>query len=105
MRHRTAHLTRRLVLAQTLVDDLTQQIVVGPGQIFHLGDDLGTHPMHPAEHQRRAETGRARWWHVERHLADRYLKRGDAPSTYASAAGSSVIHAAHSTHATWRHSG
>jgi len=38
-----------IVLAQTLIDDLVQQIVVG--------DDLVPHPMHAAEHQRRAEAG------------------------------------------------
>jgi hypothetical protein len=32
MRHLAAHLGRLLVLAQTLVHDLAQQIVVGPGQ-------------------------------------------------------------------------
>jgi hypothetical protein len=38
MRRLAAHLGRRFVLAQTLVNDLAQQIVAGPGEIFHLGD-------------------------------------------------------------------
>jgi hypothetical protein len=31
-----------------LVDDLTQQIVVGPGEKLHLNDGLGPHPMDAA---------------------------------------------------------
>jgi hypothetical protein len=48
VRHRAAHLGRGLVLAQPLIHDLPQQIVVGPGQEFHLGHELGPHPMHAA---------------------------------------------------------
>jgi putative oxidoreductase len=48
MRHCAAHLRRRLVLAQTFVNHLPQQIVVGPGEIFDFGDQLGPHPMHTA---------------------------------------------------------
>ena len=51
MRHRTAHFGRRLVLAQTLVSHLAQQIVVGPGEIFDFRDKLGPHPMHAAENK------------------------------------------------------
>jgi hypothetical protein len=40
------NLGHRLVLAQTLVDHLPQQVVVGPGEILHFGDQLGPHPMH-----------------------------------------------------------
>jgi hypothetical protein len=32
MRHRTANLGRRFVLAQTLINDLAQQVVAGPGE-------------------------------------------------------------------------
>jgi hypothetical protein len=46
VRHRTADVARRLVLAQALVHDLTQKVVVGPGQKLDLGDQLGPHPMH-----------------------------------------------------------
>ena len=41
VRYRTADVLRRFVLAQAFVDDLTQQIVLGPGQEFDLGDELG----------------------------------------------------------------
>ena len=47
MRHGTAYLDGRLVLAQPFIDDLAQEIVFGPGQEFDLGDQLGPHPMHP----------------------------------------------------------
>jgi hypothetical protein len=39
---------RRLVLAQALVDDLAQQVVVRPSEKFDLGDDLGPRPRHAA---------------------------------------------------------
>jgi hypothetical protein len=39
------------ILAQTFVDDLAQQIVIGPGQELDLGHQLGPHPMHAAEDQ------------------------------------------------------
>ena len=41
---RLAHLRRRLVLAQALVDHLAQQIVVGPGEILHFGDQAQAAP-------------------------------------------------------------
>jgi hypothetical protein len=40
MRPRTAHLGSRLVLAQSLIDDLAQQIVACPGEIFDLDDEF-----------------------------------------------------------------
>ena len=52
-------------LAQTVIDDLPQQIVVGPGQKLHFGDELGSHPMHAAEHERRSEATVARRRHRE----------------------------------------
>ena len=61
MRHQVPHLRCRLVLAQTLIDDLAQQIVIRPGQKFHLGDELGPHPMHAAQNERRSEAAGARW--------------------------------------------
>jgi hypothetical protein len=60
MRHLTTHLGHRLVLAQSLT---AQQVVVGPGEIFDLGDELGRHPMHAAENERRAEAASARRRH------------------------------------------
>ena len=57
-----------LVLAQAFVDDLTEQIVLGPGQEFDLGDELGPHPMDAAQDQRRSEPAVARRRHRERHL-------------------------------------
>jgi hypothetical protein len=45
VRRRAADFGRRVVLAQTLIDHLAQQIVVGPSEIFHLGDELGRYPM------------------------------------------------------------
>jgi hypothetical protein len=51
MRHRPARFGRRLILAQTFLDDLAQQIVIGPGQELDLGHQLGPHPMHAAEDQ------------------------------------------------------
>src|SRR5207244_4261582 len=56
MRHLAPHLDGRLVLAQTLIDDLAQQVVAGPGEKFHLGDELGPYPMHAAEDKGRTET-------------------------------------------------
>jgi hypothetical protein len=52
MRHVAADVVRRLVLAQAFIDDLAQQIVFGPGQEFHFGDDLGFHPMQAAQNKR-----------------------------------------------------
>jgi hypothetical protein len=51
VRYRTANLRGGLVLAQAFVDDLPQQIVLGPGKKLDLGDQLGADPMHAAEHQ------------------------------------------------------
>jgi hypothetical protein len=67
MRDLAPHFPRRLVLAQPLIDDLAQQVVLRPGEKFDLGDELGAHPMHPAENQRRAEAGAARRGDAERH--------------------------------------
>lgn len=50
----------RLVLAQALIDHLAQKVVVGPGEIFDFGDELGPHPMHAAQDQRRFEAAGAR---------------------------------------------
>jgi hypothetical protein len=70
VRRLPAHLGRRLVLAQTLVNHLAQQIVVGPGEIFHLNDQLGPYPMHAAEDQWGSEAAVARRRHFERHRVD-----------------------------------
>ena len=45
-----------------------QQIVVGPGQVVDLGDQLRPHPMHAAEHQGETEAAGARRRNVERHF-------------------------------------
>src|ERR1700730_9327358 len=66
--HRSANLGRRFVLTQTLVNHLPQQVVFGPGEITDLGDQLGPHPMHAAEHQGRAEPAGARRRDLERHI-------------------------------------
>jgi len=39
-RHLAADLSRRLVLAQTLINYLPQQVVASPGQIFDFGGEL-----------------------------------------------------------------
>src|SRR5580704_14136536 len=71
VRYRTADVLRRFVLAQAFVDDLTQQIVLGPGQEFDLGDELGPYPMDAAQDQRRSEAAVARRRDIERHLGRR----------------------------------
>jgi hypothetical protein len=48
VRHRAADIRRRLVLPQTFIDDLAQQVVLRPGQVFDFGNEFGPHPMHPA---------------------------------------------------------
>ena len=47
-RHLPAHLGGGLVLAQSFMDHLPQQIVTGQGDILHLHDKFGPHPMHAA---------------------------------------------------------
>jgi hypothetical protein len=68
VRHGTADLRRRLVLAQPFVDDLTKQVILRPGQVFDFGDKLGTHPMHAAQHERGAKPAVAWRRNVERHI-------------------------------------
>ena len=70
MRQFAAHVGRRLVLAQTFIDHLAQQIVAGPGEIFHFNHKLRPYPMHAAELERRSESAAARRWHRERHFVD-----------------------------------
>jgi hypothetical protein len=41
MRDLAPHFARRLVFAQPFIDDLAQQIVLGPGEEFDPGDELG----------------------------------------------------------------
>ena len=45
---RAAGLRRRLVLPQPVIDDLAQQIVVRPGQVFDFSDEFGPHPVDTA---------------------------------------------------------
>ena len=52
MRHGTTDLDRRLVLAEPLVDNPTEHIVLGPSQILDLAVEFGLHPMDPAQDQR-----------------------------------------------------
>src|SRR5215469_1837720 len=47
-RHLPAHLGDGLVLAQSFMDHPPQQIVTGQGDILHLHDKFGPHPMHAA---------------------------------------------------------
>src|SRR5215472_13754965 len=64
----TPHIGGRLILAQAFIDDLAQQIVAGPGEIFHLNDELGPYPMHAAELERRTEAAVARRRNRKRHF-------------------------------------
>jgi len=48
LRRLTPHLRSRLVLSQTKIDDLPQQIIVGPGQEFDFGNKLRLHPVDTA---------------------------------------------------------
>jgi hypothetical protein len=41
-----------LVLSQTLVNDLTKQVIAGPRQVFDLDHKLGPNPVHAAEDER-----------------------------------------------------
>jgi len=63
MRRLATHLGGRLVLAPASIDDLAQQIVAGPGKKFHFGHQLWPYPMHPAQHEWRAEAAAARRRH------------------------------------------
>jgi hypothetical protein len=49
MRRRTADFGRGLVFAQTLINDLPQQIVVGPVRYLTIGDQLEPHPLDAAQ--------------------------------------------------------
>jgi hypothetical protein len=65
MRNRPHDLARRFVLALPLIRHLPQQVVFGPRQVGHLHDQLGPHPVHARQFQRRAEAAVARWWRAE----------------------------------------
>jgi hypothetical protein len=58
---RATDLGRSLVLAQTFIDHLTQQVIVTPGQVFDLDDKLRSHPMDAVQDERFAESAFARW--------------------------------------------
>jgi hypothetical protein len=60
VRYRTADVRGGFVLAQAFVDDLTQQIVLGPGQEFDLGDQFRPYPMDAAQDQRRSKAAQDR---------------------------------------------
>jgi hypothetical protein len=62
------HLCRILVLTQTLVNYLAKQVVLCPSQVFDLGHELGTYPMHTAEDEGRTKAVRPRRRHLEWHL-------------------------------------
>jgi hypothetical protein len=68
MRHRPADLGRGLVLAQSFVHNLAQQVLIGPSEKLDLGDEFGPDPMDAPEHQRRAEAAGARRRRFERHF-------------------------------------
>jgi hypothetical protein len=57
VRYRSADFGRRLVFAQAFVDDLAERVVVGPSQVFHLGDKLGPRPMDAAQRRAARRTG------------------------------------------------
>ena len=44
VQERPAHLARQLVLAQTLIDHLPQEIVLRPGEKLHLRDESPAAP-------------------------------------------------------------
>ena len=71
MWHGTADLGPRPVLAEPFVNDLTEQIVLSPGQILDLRDEFGSHPMDAAQDERRTKPASARRRDVERHLERR----------------------------------
>jgi hypothetical protein len=50
--HGTLDVGRILVLSQTLVNDLTKQVVICPRQVFDLDDKLGLNAVHAAEDER-----------------------------------------------------
>jgi len=58
-RQRTYHLTRRLILAQSLINDLPQQSVVGPGEESHFGHKFGPQPVDARQDERRAKAAGA----------------------------------------------
>jgi hypothetical protein len=68
VRNGTADLARIFVLAQTLINHLAKQVIVRPGQIFHLNHKLRLNPMHAAEDERRTKAAGPRRRHIERHL-------------------------------------
>ena len=45
VRYRTANVGSGLVLAQPFIDDLAQQVVLGPGEVFHFRDQFGPDPV------------------------------------------------------------
>jgi hypothetical protein len=71
VRYRTADVRGGLVLAQAFVNDLAQQVVLGPREVFHFRDQLGPHPVDAAQDQRRSEAAIARRRNIERHLRRR----------------------------------
>jgi hypothetical protein len=76
-------------LTQTLVNDLPQQIVVGPGQVLDLGYQLRPHPMHAAEHQGESRSG---WCAVaERRAAFCVLFEPQAPRFLCDVAGADRV--------------
>jgi hypothetical protein len=50
--HRTLDVGRILVLSQTLINDLTKQVVVGPCQVFDLYHKLRANSVHAAHDER-----------------------------------------------------
>ena len=52
VRDGTLDVGRILVLSQTLVNDLTKQVVICPAQIFDLDHKLRPNPVHAAEDER-----------------------------------------------------
>jgi hypothetical protein len=58
------------------MDHLSQEPVVGPGQISDLGEKSRLNSMHTRENERRSETGLAPWRRAEGHVARARDARG-----------------------------
>jgi hypothetical protein len=52
VRQGTLDVSRILVLSQTLINDLTKQVILCPSQVFDLDYKLGPNPVDAAEDER-----------------------------------------------------
>jgi hypothetical protein len=65
---RSNYLCGRFVFALGLIGHLLQQVVLGPGQVGDLHDQLRPHPVHARQLERRPEATITRWRLGQRHL-------------------------------------